>query len=687
MLPDIQLDDERFEEILEKARKMIPGIHPEWTDFNYHDPGITLLELFAWMKEMQQFHMDQIGEKHKKKYLQLLGVTLRDRVPASALLTVRTSENGFLLSGSRFYADSICFETQEQEYLQKTEILEGIREADGKLQRFDLNPEKKRFRISVFGQTPQGGETFSLGMSAPLTCGVEQRLYVQIFDGYPVPRNPVGPEDSFLPLAKIQLEALTEEGYEPVSLQEDGTRALLFSGFLRFSVQKPMGEFQGKYWLRLRLLESGYETAPEMEAVSFHTFPVRQVQTLSKPADVLMTGGQFSLDFQLAAAGKVELYRKEKEGYRKWDVSVEKSLGKRDVTFRLLDAGEETGPVRAICYEPEFSRKREVGEGTGFPFQTYELEIPGLCREGLSVMVETASGTGLYREWIQVEDFDASGPEDLHYQVENGSLIFGDCFHGCAPEGRIFLGACHTSLGAGGNVKAGAIESRGQADSWIIRATNEEKALGGQEEETFSQCRLRLQERLHRTERAVTYEDYEALVGRTPGLRVRAVKAVPVTALKQPDGSMEEARVAIAVAPYSPAERSQPSPAYLENILRMLEPRRMIGTRVQILPSEYIGISVFAEVTANSYYEKVRQEIGRVLADFFEKQSWNFGLPVQHSEIYGLLDTLPGVVSVKTVTLDAKGKGVRRNRNGDLLLPVNGLVYLKDWECMISSAE
>ena len=66
---------------------------------------------------------------------------------------------------------------------------------------------------------------------------------------------------------------------------------------------------------------------------------------------------------------------------------------------------------------------------------------------------------------------------------------------------------------------------------------------------------------------------------------------------------------------------------------------------------------------------------------------WNFGLPVQHSEIYGLLDTLPGVVSVKTVTLDAKGKGVRRNRNGDLLLPVNGLVYLKDWECMISSAE
>ena len=72
MLPDIRLDTENFEEIVEKARKMIPGIDPNWTDFNYHDPGMTFLELFAWMKEMQQFHMDQIGDLHRRKYLKLL---------------------------------------------------------------------------------------------------------------------------------------------------------------------------------------------------------------------------------------------------------------------------------------------------------------------------------------------------------------------------------------------------------------------------------------------------------------------------------------------------------------------------------------------------------------------------------------------------------------------------------------
>ena len=62
MLPLINLDDEFYDEIYEKVRKMIPGIYPEWTDYNEHDPGITFLQLLSWMKEMQQFHLDQIGK-------------------------------------------------------------------------------------------------------------------------------------------------------------------------------------------------------------------------------------------------------------------------------------------------------------------------------------------------------------------------------------------------------------------------------------------------------------------------------------------------------------------------------------------------------------------------------------------------------------------------------------------------
>ena len=45
MLPILSLDDERFEEIVEKPGKMIPNLSPDCTDYNYHDPGITIIEL------------------------------------------------------------------------------------------------------------------------------------------------------------------------------------------------------------------------------------------------------------------------------------------------------------------------------------------------------------------------------------------------------------------------------------------------------------------------------------------------------------------------------------------------------------------------------------------------------------------------------------------------------------------
>ena len=47
MIPVVNLDNQNFEEIFENARKKIPKIYPEWTDYNEHDPGITFLQLFS----------------------------------------------------------------------------------------------------------------------------------------------------------------------------------------------------------------------------------------------------------------------------------------------------------------------------------------------------------------------------------------------------------------------------------------------------------------------------------------------------------------------------------------------------------------------------------------------------------------------------------------------------------------
>lgn len=125
MLPQFTLDDERFAEIAERARNGIERILPEWTDHNLHDPGITVLELFAWMKEMQQFHMDQITKAHRLSYLHLMGAAPETIKSAEAVVVTDGAEHPvFFPRGSRFYAGEICFEAV-------TEIRAGAAEITG----------------------------------------------------------------------------------------------------------------------------------------------------------------------------------------------------------------------------------------------------------------------------------------------------------------------------------------------------------------------------------------------------------------------------------------------------------------------------------------------------------------------------------------------------------------------------
>ena len=74
MLPELILDSDSFESLIEEYRSRIAGIYPDWTDYNYHDPGITFLELFVWMQENQQYFMDQLGPEHYRQFFRLAGI-------------------------------------------------------------------------------------------------------------------------------------------------------------------------------------------------------------------------------------------------------------------------------------------------------------------------------------------------------------------------------------------------------------------------------------------------------------------------------------------------------------------------------------------------------------------------------------------------------------------------------------
>src|SRR5437763_3777868 len=86
MIPPPKLDDRSFHDIVEEAISMIPRYSPEWTNHNPSDPGITLIELAAWMTDLLIYRLNQVPEKNYVAFLNLLGINLRAPRAARALI-------------------------------------------------------------------------------------------------------------------------------------------------------------------------------------------------------------------------------------------------------------------------------------------------------------------------------------------------------------------------------------------------------------------------------------------------------------------------------------------------------------------------------------------------------------------------------------------------------------------------
>ncbi len=121
-LPSPNLDDRTWEEIVEAAKRLIPTYCPRWTDFNASDPGITLVELMAWMTEMILYRLNLVPDKNYIKFMDLIGVTLKPPKPAQTWLTFDVTEGapqedlkeipaGTKVSGLNPEGEPVTFET------------------------------------------------------------------------------------------------------------------------------------------------------------------------------------------------------------------------------------------------------------------------------------------------------------------------------------------------------------------------------------------------------------------------------------------------------------------------------------------------------------------------------------------------------------------------------------------------
>lgn len=66
------LDDRTYQDLVAEALSLIPTYAPEWTNHNPSDPGITLIELFAYLSEMLIYRQNRITDANVRMFLKLL---------------------------------------------------------------------------------------------------------------------------------------------------------------------------------------------------------------------------------------------------------------------------------------------------------------------------------------------------------------------------------------------------------------------------------------------------------------------------------------------------------------------------------------------------------------------------------------------------------------------------------------
>lgn len=83
-LPIPDLDTRRYDDLVEELQALIPQMAPHWSNRNASDPGVTLIELLAWITEASLYRLNQIPDESLWNLVFLLRPDLSDLPLSSA---------------------------------------------------------------------------------------------------------------------------------------------------------------------------------------------------------------------------------------------------------------------------------------------------------------------------------------------------------------------------------------------------------------------------------------------------------------------------------------------------------------------------------------------------------------------------------------------------------------------------
>ncbi|MCU0512883.1 MAG: putative baseplate assembly protein [Anaerolineae bacterium] len=615
-----RLDDRAFQDLVDEARARIPLYCPEWTDHNLSDPGITLVELFAWMTDITLYRLNRMPDKHYIKFMELIGMRLYGAEPARAPMTFWLSSPqpaNFLLPGGTETAttrteteQAIVFTTDGDAtiYVPTLQYIMTSSSTAAEARAFAVhnlsNAQEGTARIPVFPSAPPTqGDALYLGFDEDLTHHIiAVEIDVETAEGAGVdPNNP--------PYVWEVLGQQANQNWVPVEVEQDTTRALNVNGTVRLFIppmrRAPRNDVTA-FWLRCRLIveegQPNYGVSPT----------VRRLQVSS------------------------------------WGITV------------------DTTNISRVQHET-------IGRSDGSPGQIFYLNYtPVVARTGGEyVMIRTEDGRE--ERWFEVGDFSASGADDRHYTLDSqtGELRFGPALrqrdggvrrYGAIPpqNAAIIITGYRYGGGVVGNVAAGTINVLKSAVPYIQRVANRQPATGGLNAEDIEACKMRVPAYLRSLNRAVTVRDFEYLAREAAPGQVGRVHCLQPPLTNRGD-------IKLLVIPAIPRLEGFIAPESLnlsEDLQRRvydyLEERRLLSTRLEVLAPAYQWVETEVRFRAGRHddVEKVRQLIERRLFQFInplvggqEGTGWPFGRDLFVADIMSVLLTLPGVDFVRSVHL------------------------------------
>ncbi len=647
-LPTPILDDRSFEEIREELLRRIPVYTPEWTDHNASDPGVALLELFAFLGENLLFRFNQIPEATRIAFLQLLDVPLRPGSPARGMvrLETRRADGSLVEKGSEARAGDVSFETRvevhalpvasiclarsmsrDPESPEEEDYADAVRIARGGYADDEVPAFYRNVRVPAEPAAPDA-EPVNFGRA------VDGRLWLAIQRTRHTDPDALGGKVlnvGFSPAAEVpELSRVLAcpgpgEGDPGPTVVWQGTAGLDDDGQPRYRSLQVVGDttrgLTREGVVRLQLPEDFTVLAPvdqdDPELAGTDDFP----PVLEDPDE------EERVLFWLRAGRRDD-----------------RSLGR--VRWVGVNASEVE---QARTARPEF-----LGTGTGQPGQTYSLVNAPVLAGSLTVEVEEGDR---WVEWTAVESLHGSRRDDRHYLLdrEAGRVRFGDGARGRPPQigERIRARSYRYGGGVEGNVPAEGLDRMpGHPD---LDVTNPLPTTGGADDEPLEDALERIPGELRRRDRAVTPGDFRELALETPGADLVRAESLP---LFHPPTREEEAAGVVSVVvwprkdPCSP-DAPRPTRGVIRSVCEWLDTRRLLTTEVWVIPPSYreIAVSVGVRAKPDHGLEAVRRWVEKVLRQYLapvppygpEGDGWPLGRTVRAAELEAAALQVEGV--------------------------------------------